>query len=135
MWGKGLIKGLAVTWKHLWGRKETVYYPEEKLPMSERFRGGHLKLDTSKCIACQLCAINCPNRALRLTVQTDENKKRHMVSYVHDIGRCIYCNLCVESCRMKGLSWDKNYELATYFKDDLTYDAVQEAEERGKRHE
>ena len=45
MWGKGLIEGMRVTWKHFWGKKETVYYPEEKLPMTERFRGGHLVLD------------------------------------------------------------------------------------------
>ena len=42
MWGKGLIEGLVVTWKHFWGKKETFYYPEQKLPMTDRFRGGHL---------------------------------------------------------------------------------------------
>lgn len=45
MWGKGLVTGLKVTWGHFFGKKETVYYPEEKLPMTERFRGGHLLLD------------------------------------------------------------------------------------------
>ena len=57
MWGKGLIEGLVVTWKHFWGKKETFYYPEQKLPMTERFRGGHLVLDDKKCIGCKLCAM------------------------------------------------------------------------------
>ncbi len=68
MWGKGLITGMKVTWGHWFGKKETVYYPEEKLPMTERFRGGHLAFDEEKCIGCKLCAIGCPNAALDLTV-------------------------------------------------------------------
>ena len=76
MWGKGLIEGLVVTWKHFWGKKETFYYPEQKLPMTERFRGGHLVLDDKKCIGCKLCAMGCPNAALSLEVSVDENKKR-----------------------------------------------------------
>lgn len=130
MWGKGLVTGLKVTWSHFFGKKETVYYPEEKLPMTERFRGGHLMLDVEKCIGCKVCAMNCPNAALKLTVGMDENKKRHMTSYVHDIGRCMYCDLCIEACNFKALKWDQNYESATYFKEDLIYDAVEEAKNR-----
>ena len=52
MFGEGLLTGMGVTWKHFWGKKETFCYPEEKLPMTERFRGGHLVLDHKKCIAC-----------------------------------------------------------------------------------
>lgn len=130
MWGKGLVTGLKVTWGHFFGKKETVYYPEEKLPMTERFRGGHLLLDVEKCIGCKVCAMNCPNAALKLTVEMDENKKRHMTSYVHDIGRCMYCDLCIEACNFKALKWDQNYESATYFKEDLIYDAVEEAKNR-----
>ena len=133
MWGEGLITGLKVTLGHLFGKKETVYYPEEKLPMSERFRGGHLALNVEKCIGCKICSMNCPNAALNLTVTVDEDKKRHMSVYQHDIGRCMYCNLCVEACPTKALGWDKNYEAATYFKEDLTYDAVQEAVNRGNK--
>ena len=81
MWGKGLVTGLRVTWRHFFGKKETVYYPEEKLPMTERFRGGHLVLDVEKCKACTICAINCPNAALKLQVEVDENKKRHIAAF------------------------------------------------------
>ena len=130
MWGKGLVAGLKVTWGHWFGKKETVYYPEERLPMTERFRGGHLVLDDKKCIACKLCAMGCPNAALDLTVSVDEEKKRHMDSYKHQIGRCMYCDLCIEACPVKALSWDKNYEGSSYFKEDMTYDAVVEAKNR-----
>ena len=134
MWGKGIVKGLAVTWEHFWGKKETFDYPEVKLPMSERFRGGHLVFDPGKCIACQICAMQCPNKALKLTVKTGEDKKRHMEKYVHHIGRCLFCNVCLEVCPKQALSWDKNYELPCYDRQDLVYDAVEEAAGRGKRH-
>ena len=126
MWGTGLLKGMRVTWRHLWGKKETFYYPEEKLPMTERFRGGHLRLDSQRCICCQLCIRSCPNGAIKLTAEVGEDKKRHVVTYEHDLGRCMYCDLCLEACPTHLLSWDKNYEISTYFKDDLCYDLVAE---------
>lgn len=126
MWGKGFITGMAVTLKHFTGQKSTFFYPEEKLPMTERFRGGHLLVDGYKCIGCQLCAIQCPNKALKLTVVTDENKKRHIQRYVHHMGRCMYCDLCIEGCPVKAISWDKNYAISTWFKDDLEHDCLKD---------
>ena len=102
MFGEGLLTGMGVTWKHFWGKKETFCYPEEKLPMTERFRGGHLVLDHKKCIACSLCSLACPNQAIKLKIVPDAKKKRHMQSYVHLVGRCLYCNLCVEACAFLG---------------------------------
>ena len=101
MFGKGLLRGMGVTWKHLWGKKETFCYPEEKLQMTENFRGGNLAMDWRVCIGCSMCANACPNKALDLTIVQDAKKKRHMQSYVHKSGRCLYCNLCVEACPVK----------------------------------
>jgi len=36
-----LMKGLQITGRHLFSRKITVQYPEEKTPQSPRFRGLH----------------------------------------------------------------------------------------------
>ncbi|MFV2058381.1 MAG: NADH-quinone oxidoreductase subunit I, partial [Thiohalomonadales bacterium] len=36
-----LFKGLALTGKYFFKTKITVQYPEEKTPMSPRFRGQH----------------------------------------------------------------------------------------------
>ena len=114
MFGKGLLTGMSVTWKHLWGKKETVCYPEEKLPMTDNFRGGNLAMDWRVCIGCSMCANACPNKALDLTIVPDAKKKRHMKSYIHHSGRCLYCNLCVEACPVHTLVWDKDYAIATH---------------------
>lgn len=126
MFGKGLITGLRVTLKHFFGEKSTFCYPEEKLPMTEHFRGGHLVLDYKKCIACTLCSLACPNQALDLKVKTDVNKKRHLEKYIHDMGRCLYCDLCVESCAPKALTWDKDYAISSWHKEDMVYDVMTE---------
>ena len=36
-----LFKGMALTGRHFWSRKITVQFPEEKTPLSPRFRGLH----------------------------------------------------------------------------------------------
>ena len=124
MFGKGLRTGMSVTWKHLWGKKETFCYPEEKLPMTDNFRGGNLAMDWRICIGCSMCANACPNKALDLTIVQDAKKKRHMKSYVHKSGRCLYCNLCVEVCPVKTLVWDKDYAISTWSKETMTHDAM-----------
>ena len=128
MFGKGLITGMSVTWKHLWGKKETFCYPEEKLPMTDNFRGGNLAMDWRVCIGCSMCANACPNKALDLTIVQDAKKKRHMKSYVHKSGRCLYCNLCVEVCPVKTLVWDKDYAISTWSKETMTHDAMTDAD-------
>ena len=124
MLGKGLLKGMKVTLKHCFGKNVTVQYPEEKLPMSPRFRGGDIVLDNDKCIACGLCAMACPNKAIELQSMMDEAKKRHLTKYIYHSGRCLYCNLCMEACPTKAITWDKNYENSCYFHEQLDVDCL-----------
>ena len=128
MFGKGLITGMRVTLKHFFGKKATFCYPEEKLPMPERFRGGHLKLDYKKCIACQLCSMACPNGAIELKVVTDAQRKRHLTSYIHHMGRCMYCDLCIENCALHGLHWDQNYEISAYHREAFDYEVLTDSD-------
>lgn len=130
IWGKGLLTGMGITWKHFWGKKETVQYPEEKLPMTERFRGGWLVLDAGKCISCKLCSMACPNQALSLNVSIDAQKKRHMEEYIYHSGRCLYCNLCLESCPVDALHWDKNVALAFYHRQEIDHDCMPKKREQ-----
>ena len=36
-----LVQGMVLTGRHLFARKVTVQYPEEKTPQSPRFKGLH----------------------------------------------------------------------------------------------
>src|SRR6266436_5585706 len=65
-----LFKGMALTGRYLFSRKITIRYPEEKTPMSPRFRGLHAlrryENGEERCIACKLCEAVCP--ALAITI-------------------------------------------------------------------
>ena len=54
-----LLRGLLLTGRHLFARKITVQFPEEKTPQSPRFRGLHALRrypnGEERCIACKLC--------------------------------------------------------------------------------
>ena len=57
---RATLKGMALTFKHLLNtHKVTVQYPEQKWPLSPRWRGTHRMLTTedgkAKCVACGLC--------------------------------------------------------------------------------
>jgi NADH-quinone oxidoreductase subunit I len=65
-----LFRGMALTGRHLFARKVTIMFPEEKTPCSPRFRGLHALRrypnGEERCIACKLCEAVCP--ALAITI-------------------------------------------------------------------
>src|SRR5438128_11308472 len=97
-----LFKGMAVTGRHFWRRKMTIQYPEEKTPLSPRFRGLHAlrryENGEERCIACKLCEAVCP--ALAITIESDQRADgtRRTTRYDIDLVKCIYCGFCEESC-------------------------------------
>jgi NADH-quinone oxidoreductase subunit I len=97
-----LCQGLGVTGRHMFRRKNTIFYPEEKTPKSVRFRGLHAQRryedGTERCIACKLCEAVCP--ALAITIESTElpNGERRTSRYDIDLFKCIYCGFCEEAC-------------------------------------
>ena len=104
-----VIKGMAITLSHLFRKKATISYPEQKRPMSEVFRGLHiLKRDekgAERCTACGLCALACPAEAITMTAAERNSDNKHLYreekyASVYEINmlRCIFCGLCEEAC-------------------------------------
>jgi len=97
-----LIKGLALTGKYALSRKITVQYPEEKTPMSNRFRGLHALRrypnGEERCIACKLCEAVCPAMAITIESTQREDGTRRTSRYDIDLTKCIFCGFCEESC-------------------------------------
>ncbi len=97
-----LVKGLQLTGKYLFRRKITVQYPEEKAPMSPRFRGLHALRrypnGEERCIACKLCEAVCPAVAITIDSEQREDGTRRTTRYDIDLTKCIFCGFCEESC-------------------------------------
>jgi NADH-quinone oxidoreductase subunit I len=97
-----LFKGLRITGKYFFARKITVQFPEEKTPLSPRFRGLHAlrryENGEERCIACKLCEAVCP--ALAITIESEQRKDgtRRTTRYDIDLTKCIFCGFCEESC-------------------------------------
>ncbi len=97
-----LLKGMSVTGRYLFSRKITVQYPEEKTPMSPRFRGLHALRryanGEERCIACKLCEAVCPALAITIESEEREDGTRRTTRYDIDLFKCIYCGFCEEAC-------------------------------------
>ncbi len=97
-----LLQGMSVTGKYLFKRKITVQYPEEKTPLSPRFRGLHALRryanGEERCIACKLCEAVCPALAITIDSEEREDGTRRTTRYDIDLFKCIYCGFCEEAC-------------------------------------
>ncbi len=97
-----LLQGMSVTGRHLFSRKITLMYPEQKTPKSVRFRGLHALRrypnGEERCIACKLCEAVCPALAITIESAPRADGTRRTTRYDIDLFKCIYCGFCEESC-------------------------------------
>ena len=121
-----LFKGLAITGKYAFARKITVQFPEEKTPLSPRFRGLHAlrryENGEERCIACKLCEAICPAQAITIEAGPRRNDgTRRTVRYDIDMVKCIYCGFCQEACPVDAIVEGPNFEFATETREELYY--------------
>jgi NADH-quinone oxidoreductase subunit I len=109
-----LLKGMRLTGKHLFSKKITVQYPEEKTPQSPRFRGLHALRrypnGEERCIACKLCEAVCPALAITIEAAPRGDGTRRTTRYDIDLFKCIYCGFCEESCPVDSIVETRIYE-------------------------
>lgn len=109
-----LIKGLRLTGGYLFKRKITIQYPEEKTPMSPRFRGLHALRrypnGEERCIACKLCEAVCPAVAITIDSEQRADGTRRTTRYDIDLTKCIFCGFCEESCPVDSIVETRIFE-------------------------
>jgi len=130
------IKGMAITFKWQAPSKcYTVQYPKVRPKIGERFRGApRLNLDPetgeSLCIACNLCAVACPENLITVTEEVREyldqasgkiKKKRFLADYLYDTSRCMFCGYCQDVCPTYAIELTQDFELAMYRRRDFAW--------------
>lgn len=97
-----LLSGMRLTGKYFWKKKFTIQYPEERTPVSPRFRGLHALRrypnGEERCIACKLCEAVCPALAITIDSEPRDDGSRRTTRYDIDLFKCIYCGFCEEAC-------------------------------------
>lgn len=120
-----LLRGMMLTGRHLFSRKITVQYPEERTPQSPRFRGLHALRrypnGEERCIACKLCEAICPANAITIDSAQRADGTRRTTRYEIDLTKCIFCGFCEESCPVDSIVETRMFEYHGERRGDLIY--------------
>jgi len=127
-----IFSGMLITLKHIFMRKATVRYPEQKRDFAPVYRGQHvLKRDEAgaeRCTACGLCAVACPAEAITMTAaerskgeESLYREEKYASVYEINMLRCIFCGLCEEACPKEAIFLTDRIVPSTFERDEFIY--------------
>jgi NADH-quinone oxidoreductase subunit I len=148
-----ILIGMSITFRHMFQKKVTIQYPEQKLQLPERER-NRLFVAIDDCIGCDQCSKACPVSCIDIetikavpgdivgkTGVTAQGKKKALFvpKFTIDLAKCCYCQLCVFPCPTECIYMTDVYEFSTFSRKDLLYEFTdmtpEMAEEKRKKAE
>jgi NADH-quinone oxidoreductase subunit I len=124
-----LLEGLWVTFRYQPPRNiVTEQYPAERPKVAERFRGAprlnnNPETGATLCIACNLCALACPENLIVVSSQRNEKTRRkELTDFTYDTSRCMFCGLCEDACPVDALELTQDFEMAGYTRSGAIWD-------------
>ncbi len=124
-----MISILRTLWNvflHMFHRRVTVQYPEQKPYLAPRYRGRIiLSRDPDggeRCVACHLCAVACPVDCIALQATEDASGRRYPEFFRINFSRCIFCGFCEEACPTYAIQLTPDFEMSEYLRPNLVYE-------------
>ena len=128
----GILKGMAITFSHIFKKQPTIRYPEQKREFSPVFRGLHVlnrdEQGRERCTACGLCAVACPAEAITMEAAEREvgqenlyREEKYAAKYEINMLRCIFCGLCEEACPKDAIYLSETFAPANFTRSGFIY--------------
>ncbi len=121
-----LLKSIWNVFLHMFRRRATILYPEQKPYLPPRWRGRIiLSRDPDggeRCVACYLCAVVCPVDCIALQATEDEQGRRYPAFFRINFSRCIFCGFCEEACPTYAIQLTPDFEMCDYHRESLVYE-------------
>jgi len=129
IFGSGIARGLMITLKNFFasyfrkpgeeGALFTVQYPEDRLPEIQKFRNFPFLVydgtpDNLRCVACDICAKECPPKCIYIVREFDKDGKplKRPATFDIDVTVCMNCGICEEACPFDAIYMDHDFEVA-----------------------
>ena len=147
---KTSLKGLSLTWKHLWAARKsrgainvenseyfsfteghvTLQYPHEMISVPDHGR-YQLDCEIDDCIVCDKCAKVCPVNCIEIEAVKSSELIRytsdgspvrlHAAKFDIDMAKCCFCGLCTTVCPTECLTMNSEYDYSVLDIRDLNF--------------
>lgn len=123
-----ILIGLSITLRHMFRKKVTVQFPEQRWKFPFRYR-GYPELITGdngieKCVACKLCEVVCPPAAITIKIgeyANQDQRERVPAEFEIDMGRCIVCGMCEEACPVDAIRMSNTHIMSSASRDGVKF--------------
>ena len=120
------VRGMLTTVWWLFRKPVTAHYPEQHLPIQDRYMGfPALLTDDSAgepfCTGCMVCVRECPTQCMSAQMHDNpkfaegqSHRRKIIQEFEINLNRCILCGICVDVCAFDAIEMSYEHELGSY---------------------